>query len=87
MILRMTSINLAAIAGMVTASFFIRTNLPLWTVGLIALGTLAIVNLAGYRGAKRDQTGISDFNRSKAGLWFMWIVIAAAILLALVFKQ
>jgi hypothetical protein len=83
----MTLINFAAIVGIVIALFFARTHLPLWIIGMIAMGTLLLVNLAGYRGAKRDQAGISDPNRSKAGFLVMWLLLAAGILLIVISKQ
>jgi uncharacterized membrane protein YGL010W len=78
---RMLTINAAALLGTCLAFFFVRTNLPLWVIGLIVLLAFAAINLAAYHGTKVDTTTAANMRRSKAGLVVMWILILMGLLL------
>jgi amino acid transporter len=74
-------INVASIVGIVIASFFVRTTLPLWALGVIALGTLVFINIVGYRGLKKSVGHSQTEGRSKVGLVAMFVIGAIGILL------
>ncbi len=73
--------NLASLTGILTASFFVKATLPFWTLGVIALGTLVLINIVSYHGLKKSIGRSPVDGRSKAGLVAMCIIGAVGILL------